>query len=245
MHYLQTMCCSGVTLPRRKVVAVIHARMGSSRFPGKMLATLGHAPVLEWVIRRTLKTESVDAFVLATSDLHQDDVLATLGKQLEIPVFRGSLDDVLTRVVDAAEEFQADAVLRICADNPFVDPAVLTLLVTAFRKNWSDYAFNHRPAFGLDVADGFGGEIFDLGALAGVRTRFDNPRYREHLTSPFWDHPEIFSIQAIACPNSLRRPELRFDVDTPGDLEFLNSLVLRGQLTFDSSAEEIIRCADE
>lgn len=238
------MYCSGVTLPRRKVVAVIHARMGSSRFPGKMLATLGNAPVLEWVIRRTLNTASVDAFVLATSNLHQDDVLASLGERLEIPIFRGSLDDVLTRVVNAAEEFQADAVLRICADNPFVDPAVLTLLVTAFRENWSDYAFNHRPAFGLDVADGFGGEIFDFAALAGVRTRFTNPRYREHLTSPFWDHPELFSIRAIACPSPLSRPELRFDVDTPSDLEFLNSLVLRGRLTFDSPAEEILRCAD-
>lgn len=239
------MYCSGATLPRRKVVAVIHARMGSSRFPGKMLAPLGQAPILEWVVRRTLKAESVDSFVLATSELQQDDVLITLGEQLGIPTFRGSLDDVLTRVLDAAELYRADAVLRICADNPFVDPSLLTTLVKAFRNNWSDYAFNHRPAFGLEVADGFGGEIFDFAALAAVKTRFGDSKYREHLTSPFWDHPETYSIRAIESPNVLRRPELRFDVDTPGDLVFLNSLVSRGCLNFESSAEEVVRCADE
>ncbi|MFM8014516.1 MAG: cytidylyltransferase domain-containing protein, partial [Actinomycetota bacterium] len=74
------MCCNGVILASNsKVVAVIHARMSSSRFPGKMLALLGGMPVLEWVVRRTMCAEGVHRFVLATSDLRADDVLATLG----------------------------------------------------------------------------------------------------------------------------------------------------------------------
>jgi spore coat polysaccharide biosynthesis protein SpsF len=219
--------------------------MGSVRFPGKMIASLAGHPVLEWVVLRTLGAQSVQSFVLATSDLNQDDVIEELGKRCGIAVFRGSHENVLRRVIDAATPFAPDAVLRICADNPFVDPRLLDSLVDDFREHWCDYAFNHRPGPGLSVADGFGGEVFDFRSLESVESRFGEGRYREHLTSPFWEHQEVFRIRAVAVPPDLQRPSLRFDVDTPDDLAKLNQLIARGELSMRSTAAEIVGAASE
>jgi len=234
-----------ILLSDKRIVAVIQARMGSVRFPGKMLASLGGYPILEWVVLRTLGALSVQSFVLATSDLDQDDVIEELGKRCGIAVFRGSHENILRRVIDAATQFVPDAVLRICADNPFVDPSLLDSLVDDFRNDWCDYAFNHRPGPSLSVADGFGGEVFDFCSLTSVESRFSEPRYREHLTSPFWEHQDVFKIRAVGVSAELQHPSLRFDVDTPGDLEKLNRLVTRGRLNMKSTADEIVRVASE
>lgn len=217
--------------------------MGSSRFPRKMLAPLGGIPVVEWVVRRTIRTPNVDGVVLATSTLSDDDAIVGVGERVGVEVFRGSHEDVLQRVLDAATPHDPGAVLRICADNPFVDPEVLGQLVDSFRREWCDYAFNHRPGPGLTAADGFGGEVFDFGVLAAIPSRFSESRYHEHLTSPFWEHPEEFSIRAVQVDPSLRHPNLRFDVDTPSDLEYLNSLVSTGDIGLGSTAAKIVSVA--
>ena len=219
--------------------------MGSTRFPGKMLANLGERPVLEWVVRRTLRVDGVQHHVLATSELVQDDPIASLGRSLGIEVFRGPHEDVLQRVLDASAAYDPVAILRICGDNPFVDPGMVSHLVSSYRQFRCDYAFNHRPALGLQVVDGLGGEIFGIDSLRLISTNFSDPRYREHLTLPFWDHPESFSIRAVEVPIELRYPSLRLDVDTPKDLEYLNGLVTSGRLNIDTAAHEIIRCARE
>lgn len=223
-----------------RVVLVIHARMGSVRFPGKMLASLGGAPVLEWVIRRSMRTVGIAQVVLATSTLQQDDPISSLGVQLGTAVFRGSHDNVLERVVLAARQHRATAVVRVCADNPFVDPELITELVDCFKDRDLDYMFNHRPGLGLEIADGFGAEIFRFIALQSVSDRFLEPRYREHLTSPFWEHQEVFKIEALDIHPELRAPEVRFDIDAPEDLAFLERLVKAGMITFDTPAARIL-----
>lgn len=227
----------------KRIVAVVHARMGSTRFPGKMLAPLGGVPVVEWVIRRTLRTQQVDQMILATSTLTADDAIVQVAEYLGIDVFRGSHDDVLQRVLDAATPHNPHAILRICADNPFVAPEVVSQLVESFRREWCDYAFNHRPGLGLVVADGFGGEIFDIEALRSIPARFPDPRYHEHLTSPFWEHRSMFAIRPVQVDLELRHSGLRFDVDTRSDLEYLNSLVVSGGITIDATAKQIVRSA--
>ncbi|HNC94755.1 MAG TPA: NTP transferase domain-containing protein, partial [Myxococcota bacterium] len=105
------------------VVAIIQARMGSVRFPGKMLANLHGYPVLEWVLHRVAQATEVDEVVLATTDMARDNPLVELAGRLAVPVHRGSESDVLGRFADAAAAFDAEGVVRICADNPFIDPA--------------------------------------------------------------------------------------------------------------------------
>ena len=224
-------------------MAVVHARMGSSRFPGKMMALLDSRPVVEWVVRRTMQSSGVDHFVLATSDLPQDDVLADFATGLGIAVFRGSNQNVLQRVIDAAEPLGADAVVRVCADNPFVDPNLISKLLEHFRNNWCDYLFNHRPGLGLVVADGFGGEIFDFAVLKTIEDRFAEPRYREHLTSAYWEHQDLFDVRWLKPDSALADHRFRFDVDVPEDLLYLQGLVQRGNITTASTAHEIMEIA--
>lgn len=226
-----------------RVVLVIHARMGSVRFPGKMLAILGGYPILEWVVRRSRRATEVEHAVLATSTLLQDDPISSLGERLGITVFRGSHDDVLERVIRAAQQHEASMVVRVCADNPFVDPTLIDELVKSFKARSLDYMFNHRPGLGLEIADGFGAEIFRMSALESALERFTESRYREHLTLPFWEHQDIFRVAALDVHPELKSPERRFDVDTRENLASLDHLVRVGGITFDSPAAEILETA--
>jgi spore coat polysaccharide biosynthesis protein SpsF (cytidylyltransferase family) len=100
--------------------------------------------------------------------------------------------------------------------------------------------FNHRPGLGLEIADGFGAEIFRMSALESVTKRFTDSRYREHLTSPFWEHQDVFRVAALDTHPELKSLERRFDVDTREDLAFLENLIGIGGITFDTPAVEIL-----
>ena len=223
-------------------VAVIQARMGSSRFPGKMLARLGGIPLLEWVVRRLLRAASLTQIVLATSDRDSDDALAELATSLGIAVFRGSEADVLGRFVGAASMAGADNVVRICADNPFIDPAEVDRLVRYFADNPCDYACNHQDRLGSGYADGFGAEILSLSLLTRLAGIVVEPRYREHVTLYLWDHQTGYRIKAVFPPTGLKHPKMRFDIDRPEDLATLAKLIEDG-VTIDTSAARIIQTA--
>lgn len=209
-------------------VAIIQARMGSSRFPGKMLARLGGVPLLEWVIRRLLRATTLAQVVLATSTGATDDKLAELAASLGVAVYRGSEADVLGRFLGAANMASADNVVRVCADNPFVDPSEIDSLVTFFAANPCDYACNHLDRLGSGYADGFGAEILSVGLLHRLGCLAKDVRYREHLTLYLWEHQSSFRLKAMSAPLDLRFPDLRFDIDRPCDLFRLERLVVSG-----------------
>ena len=151
-----------------RTVAVVQARMGSSRFPGKMIARLGAYPLLEWVLRRVRRASSVDAVVLATTDSPRDEALIEIAGRLGVAAYRGSETDVLQRFRDAAEAHRADWIVRVCADNPFVDPEEIDHLIHFFSVNSCDYACNHQDRLGSRYADGFGAEILSSNLLEAV-----------------------------------------------------------------------------
>lgn len=225
-------------------VAVIQARMGSQRFPGKMLTRLGGIPLLEWVVRRLLRATTLTQVVLATSERAGDDALAELAASLGIAVFRGSEADVLGRFVGAARMAGADNVVRICADNPFIDPAEVDRLVRHFADSRCDYACNHQDRLGSNYADGFGAEMLSAALLEKISVKAVEPRHREHATLYLWDHAGEYKLTAVAAPAELAFPELRFDVDTPSDLAKLEALVSAG-VSIETPAHEIVRIARE
>jgi spore coat polysaccharide biosynthesis protein SpsF len=225
-----------------KTVAIVQARMGSSRFPGKMLAQLGGIPLLEWVLRRLARATALDQIVLATSDNENDNPLADLAIKLGVQVYRGSESDVLARFIGAATMTNATNVVRICADNPFIDPEEVNRLITYFAEHQCDYACNHQDRLGSGYADGFGAEIFSADILKTIATLAKEPRHREHATLYLWDHPKEFKLAAIRAPAELSFPELRFDVDTPEDLQKMQKWVEAG-VTIDSTAPHIIGLA--
>ncbi|MEK0415126.1 MAG: spore coat polysaccharide biosynthesis protein spsF [Actinomycetota bacterium] len=226
-----------------RTVAVIQARLGSQRFPEKMLALLGNRSLLEWVVTRVRRSEMLDRVVVATTQESRDDRLADECARLGVDVMRGPTDDVLARFAQAVEGDAADAVVRVCADNPFIDPACIDELVREYRRHGVDYAYNHRPHGACDYADGFGAEILSRGLLDKLQASDLSARHREHVTLAVVDGTIPALTHACIAPKELAYPKLRFDVDTANDLKSLNQLIALGQISLVTTAAEVVRVA--
>ena len=226
-----------------RTVAVIQARLGSQRFPEKMLALLGNRSLLEWVVTRVRRSEMLDRVVVATTQESRDDRLADECARLGVDVMRGPTDDVLARFAQAVEGDAADAVVRVCADNPFIDPECIDELVREYRRHGVDYAYNHRPHGACDYADGFGAEILSRGLLDKLQASDLSARHREHVTLAVVDGTIPALTHACIAPKELAYPKLRFDVDTANDLKSLNQLISLGQISLVTTAAEVVRVA--
>ena len=227
-----------------KVVALVQARMGSTRFPGKMLERLGNHPLLEWVLLRVGQAKSVNKVVLATSNQSTDEAIVELAELLNVAVFRGSESDVLGRFTSAAQQYSADTVVRICADNPFIDPSEIDRLVSEFKATPCDYACNHQNRLDSGYADGFGAEIVSNSLLEDLAKSATKDIHREHVTLYLWDHQHKYQLHSVKAPPSLAFPKLRIDVDTPADLQRLQILAEAG-VGIKASAKDIIQIAQE
>ena len=205
-------------------IGIVQARMGSTRFPGKSLARLwGLLSLLEIVLTRVARARSLDLLILATTDQPVDDALVAIAESLTIPVFRGAEQDVLRRFCDAVEVFPADAVLRVCADNPLVDPVEIDRLVDFFWRNQpADYVCNDRLDCGLP--DGVGAEIGSAECLNRLDGVVPLPM-REHVFQYVTQNLGDFSIGRLEATGPLNRPEIRLDIDHPEDGEFISGLM--------------------
>ena len=221
-----------------KVVALIQARIGSRRFPGKMLRKLSGHPLIEWVLRRVQQSQNLDAVVLATTNLNDDDPLVEFSNGLNVPVYRGSENDVLGRFVEASKKFEGEIIVRICADNPFVAPEEIDRAVSFFLEGESDYVFNHIPQMNNRYPDGLGVEVMRAELLESMNALPLEPRHREHVTSYIWDHTLQFKLAPVPCPPEIQNygENVKLDIDTPADLERLGRL-----LKFDSTPQEILK----
>jgi len=224
-----------------QVVAVVQARMGSQRFPGKMLAKLGERDLLSWVLTRVCDAKQVDQVVLATSDNRDDDQLASAAANFDVIVVRGSQNDVLDRFVQSAKISQADFVVRVCADNPFVAAEEIDRLVVAHESGNYDYSCNHQQRLNNRYADGFGAEILSTALLNTIADSTTQQSHREHVTSYIWDNVSNYKIQAVAAPAELAFPEIKLDIDTPQEMQQLDEFVKKFVITTTSSAAEIVK----
>lgn len=206
-----------------KVVAIIQARMGSSRLPGKMLMTLGNKPAFLHVVEQVRGCKTIHEIILATTDTPLDDELAHLAEENATSFFRGSENDVLDRYYQAAKQINANVIIRITGDCPLIDPSVIDSVVEAFLQGDGkyDYVSNiHPPTFpdGLDV------EVFSFGALEKAWKEAELFSEREHVTPYIWKHPEFFP--ALNVSNETDFSSERWTLDTQEDLDFLR-LVIR------------------
>lgn len=197
--------------------------MGSRRLPGKsMLALWQEMPLLEVVLRRVLAARLVDRVVLATSDRPRDDDIAAAAERLGVAAFRGPEEDVLGRFVAALERHPADAAVRVCADNPLVDPRAIDDLIRFHRLvQPCDYASNHTAASGLP--DGIGAELITAAALRRAAAEAVSAHDREHVTVFVRERPRAFSVRFVPPPTP-RWPFVAIDVDTEGDLARIREL---------------------
>ena len=205
----------------QRVVAIIQARLGSSRLPGKVLLTLGWQTVLQHVVARVSAATLVDGIVIATTDLSSDDPLAAATAATGARLFRGSEQDVLSRFAGAAAEASADAVVRITSDCPLMDPGVLDLVVGEYLSHASacDYASNtivRTFPRGLDV------EVFSRAALEAAALEAAAPDEREHVTPFIHHHPNRFRRRSVETDVDLSHH--RWTLDTPEDFSFLKAV---------------------
>ena len=200
-------------------VAIVQARMGSTRLPGKVLMDLAGQTVLARVLRRLGRAHRIDAIVVATTTAGADEAIVPECSRLGVPCFRGSEEDVLDRYYQAASNSAATAVVRITADCPLVEPAIVDQTIQTFLERHADYASNSLPRTyprGLDV------EVFTASALEQAQREAALHHQREHVTPYFYEHPELFRL---ASHRGLQDySAFRWTVDTAEDLRMIRAI---------------------
>lgn len=204
-----------------KTVAIVQARMGSTRLPGKVMRDLAGEPLIAVLLERLARAKKVDEIVLATSTDPRNDSLAACVEALGYRCFRGSEADVLDRFLMAARETGADVIVRITGDCPLVDPAVVDAVIDAFRREGVDYCSNVAPP---TYPDGLDTEVFSRTALeraaAETQATFDH----EHVT-PYMRSSGRFTTANVANP--VDRSAMRLTVDEAADLDVMRAVFAR------------------
>lgn len=210
---------------RQRIVAIVQARMGSSRLSGKSMALMAGKPLLWHFLNRVRRAATPDALVLATTKLAEDDVLEDLARQeFGLSVFRGSADDLVDRFYQAATVNGAEVVVRLCADNPCVEPAEVDRIVEYHLASLNDFSSNTHNIMDNGYPDGLGAEVFSLQRLREIHESVKDPRNREHPHTNFYEHPELYKIGTVPCPQEFSRPELKLDVNTPEELAYIKGI---------------------
>jgi spore coat polysaccharide biosynthesis protein SpsF len=201
------------------ILAVLQARSSSTRFPGKVLAPLHGAPMIVRQVERIRRSTEIDRLVVGTSVAPSDDELAAVLDAAGIEVRRGPLDDVVGRFGGIVGDLRPDVVVRLTADCPLTDPAVIDRVIREHRETGADYASNTlRPTYpdGLDV------EAVTIGAFDRLLALPLTDREREHVTLGIYSRPDEFRLH-----NVVQEPPhagLRWTVDVPEDLDFVRSV---------------------
>lgn len=205
-----------------KIVATIEARMTSSRLPGKVLLPAAGVPMLKHLVTRLQAVPSIDAIVLATTVNETDDILEDFAMREGIACYRGSEEDVMLRVIDAAESIKADVIVEITGDCPIIDPQIIEQTIRMFKNNDADYVSNgHIRSY----PDGMDTQVFKLEILKHSASMTSDALDHEHVTLHIRNHPEIFSHLHLVAPPELHWPELGLTLDEPDDYELLKKVI--------------------
>lgn len=204
-----------------RVVASIEARMGSSRFPNKVLADVGGQPALTRLLRRLRHCRHLDDIVLATSVSSSDDALVAWAERENVSLYRGSEDDVLQRVVQAQTYMEADIIVEITGDCILLDPELIDMGVKTFLHNDCDVVCNVFPVtypMGEDI------QVYRLNNLAEIERTVSDPAVREHVSLYFYDNPQKYRIFNLFAPQRWHAPDYRFQLDYHEDHRFINAV---------------------
>ena len=196
-----------------RIVAIIQARMGSTRLPGKVLKPLAGKPMLWHVLNRALAAKFLDEVVLATTTAPEDRALEPVARELGVRVVYGDAQDVLDRYYQAARASRADVIVRLTADCPFLDPEIVDACVGLYCSTGRAYASN---AVERSFPDGLDVEVFSFAALETAWKEAALASEREHVTPFIWKNPDRFPAAALTRTPDLSA--LRWCVDQPQDL---------------------------
>jgi spore coat polysaccharide biosynthesis protein SpsF len=228
----------------KKIVAIIQARITSSRLPGKVLKEIAGLPMIAHVINRVSKARLVDQVIIATTDNPADDLIEKFCKENGYNCFRGHPFDVLDRYYQAALSYQANIIVRITADCPLMDPDLIDHLIMSVIESNVDFAANRLPPpwkrtfpIGLDI------EVVGFKALEKAWKEASLPYEREHVLPYLYDQPNRFKI--LLMQHEPDYGNKRWTVDTPEDLELLNQIFNQFSPRIDFSWLEVIEIIEQ
>ncbi|MBP7032606.1 MAG: methyltransferase domain-containing protein [Anaerolineaceae bacterium] len=227
-------------MTEQNILAIIQARMSSSRLPGKVLRDLGGKPVLERVISRVSRSRYISSVVVATTADPSDDPIAEFCELHDTRLFRGSLYDVLDRYYQCARENQADVIVRITADCPMIDPQEIDRVIAAFLEGDCDFAANRLPPpqertspIGMDT------EVCSFAALEDAWQHATEKYEREHVMPYLYETPGRFRVRVVDTAPDMGH--LRFTIDTEEDLQVARAIYAAFGNEDYFSLEELLR----
>ncbi|OXB91657.1 cytidylyltransferase domain-containing protein [Parageobacillus galactosidasius] len=205
-----------------KVAAIIQARTGSTRLPGKVLKKVLGKTLLEYQMERVKRAETINEIIIATTTKEIDDPIVQLCQKLSIPYYRGSEEDVLSRYYEAATEFNVDVIVRLTSDCPIIDPDVIDKVVRYYLKNQDQYDYVSNTLTrtyprGLDT------EVFPYEVLKRVHEEAKELTHREHVTAYIYHHPDQFRLCNVS--NEKDESKHRWAVDTAEDFFLVKNIL--------------------
>jgi spore coat polysaccharide biosynthesis protein SpsF len=201
-----------------RTVVIIQARMGSHRLPGKVTRKIIGKPLLEHLVERLRQTKQVNQIIIATTTAPIDKEISVLAEALNVPVFRGSEENVLDRFFLAAQWAKADIVIRVTADNPLTDAANIDRMVEEHLKNNADYTTTIGMPLGTTA------EVISMDILHKAHNLAKNQYDLEHVTPFIRRQPKLFKVQTLQAHTELSRPDIRLTVDYLEDFEFITEI---------------------
>ncbi|MFH1132656.1 MAG: glycosyltransferase family protein [Pseudomonadota bacterium] len=222
-----------------KIVASIQVRMGSSRFPGKVMHLVAGKPLLGHLLDRLALSQRLDGIVVATAVGKENDVIEAYCTQRNSACFRGSENDVLDRTLKALQSLEATIGVEIFGDCPLIDPVIVDEIIHAFLtdpKNpdfvGNDMKTTYPP--GMEV------EVFKVSALEDAAKRISDPTIREHGTLFIRQNPSLYCIRNVEAPPKYQMPHLELEVDTEEDVFVVTAILEHFAGRSDFSLDEII-----
>mgnify|MGYP003973402553 FL=1 len=205
-----------------RIVATIEARMTSTRLPGKVMLQVLGKPMLHYLVERLKKVPSIDEIILATTVNSDDDILVEFAKEENIKYFRGSEEDVMLRVVEAADSVGADIVVEITGDCPIIDPQIVEQTILMYMANNVDYVSNgHIRSY----PDGMDTQVFALNILKKSLSMTNELLDHEHVTLHIRNNPQLFTKINFVAPPELDWPELGLTLDEQHDYNLLKIII--------------------
>lgn len=200
-------------------VAIIQARMSSSRLPGKILMELAGKPMLLNILERVSRAKKIDKIVVATSNEQTDDEVESFLKKHDYNCFRGNLNNVLDRFYHCAKKYDSNIVVRLTADNALVDPGIIDEAIDVFRKENVDYLY-YKASLPLGMCI----EVFSFDALEKAYSEATNLECLEHVTPYIRNNTHLFKVLNYKNAAEENHSGLRFTMDTKEDFEFVSNI---------------------
>jgi len=204
---------------------IIQARMGSRRFPGKVLEPIGGVPMLKYQVERVRKSRFLEKIIIATTERDDDNAIADFCAVERITCFRGSTNDVLRRYFDCAKSYGIDVIVRLTGDCPLSDPGIIDSVVELFGSSNVDFAANTVPVESSAWPDGSDVEVFSFSALTKAIERVTRSDEKEHVTFHFWKNESRSLYSSVQLGNNVDWSSFRYTVDFPEDLDVVRRLV--------------------